>query len=149
MARVRVADSRIRSSCLVVQEQDASGSRDGCTRRRWLWSISQPKSECGCCEILIFRGCRVRLNLYVFTLYCNPDQDDRIFVVLLTSLAAVLAEDVRASFLLVGDLNGHHQEWLGSMTTNRHNVAACDFATVSDCDQLVIGPTHVCTWWDT
>ena len=29
------------------------------------------------------------------------------------SLPAVQAEDVRASFLFVGDLNGHHQEWLG------------------------------------
>ena len=28
-------------------------------------------------------------------------------------MAAVQAEDVRASFLFVGDLNGHHQDWLG------------------------------------
>ena len=32
------------------------------------------------------------------------------------SMAAVQAEDVRASFLFVGDLNDHHQEWLGSTT---------------------------------
>ena len=57
-------------------------------------------------------------------------------------MAAVQAEDVRASFLFVGDLNGHHQEWLGSTTTNRHGVAAFDFATVSGCDQLVVDPTH-------
>ena len=49
---------------------------------------------------------------------------------------------MRASFLFVGDLNGHHQEWLGSPTTIRHGVAAFDFATVSGCDQLVVGPTH-------
>ena len=30
------------------------------------------------------------------------------------------------------------------MTTNRHGVAAFDFATVSGCDQLVAGPTHGC-----
>ena len=36
---------------------------------------------------------------------------------------------MRASFLFVGDLNGHHQEWLGTTTTN-------------GCDQLVVGPTH-------
>ena len=54
----------------------------------------------------------------------------------------MLAADVRASFLFVGDLNGHHQEWLGSTTTNRHGVVALDFETVSGCDQLVIGPTH-------
>ena len=52
------------------------------------------------------------------------------------------AENVRASFLFVGDLNGHYQEWLGSATTNRHGVTAFDFATVSGCDQLVVGPTH-------
>ena len=49
---------------------------------------------------------------------------------------------IRASFLFVGDLNGHHQEWLGSTTTNRHGVEAFNFATVSGCDQLVVGPTH-------
>ena len=57
-------------------------------------------------------------------------------------MAAVQAEDVRASSLFVGDLNGHHQEWLGSTTTNRHGVAAFDFATVSGCDPFVVGPTH-------
>ena len=86
----------------------------------------------------------MRQNLYVFSLYRNPDLDDRIFDGLLTSMAAVQAEDVHASFLFVGDLNGHHQGWLGSTTTNRHGVAAFDFATVSGCDQLVVGLTHAC-----
>ena len=36
--------------------------------------------------------------------------------------------------MFVGDLNGHHREWLGSTTTNRHGVAAFDFATVFGCD---------------
>ena len=49
-----------------------------------------------------------------------------------------------ALFLFVGYLNGHHQEWLGSTTTNSHGVAAFDFATVSGCDQLVVGPTQAC-----
>ena len=98
--------------------------------------------------MLIFRVCGARQNLYVFSLYGNPDLDDRIFACLLTSLAAVQAEDVRASFLFVSDLNGHHQEWLGSpvvlqpLQPNRHGVAAFYFATVSGCDQLVVGPTY-------
>ena len=61
---------------------------------------------------------------------------------LIDSNGSRAAADVRASFLFVGDLNGHHQEWLGSTTTNRHGVADLDFATVSDFDQLVIGLTH-------
>ena len=32
--------------------------------------------------------------------------------------------------------------WGLPTTTNRHGVAAFDFATVSGCDQLVVGPTH-------
>ena len=57
-------------------------------------------------------------------------------------MAAMQAEDVRASFLFVGDLNDHHQEWLGYTTTNRHGVAAFDFVTLSGCDELVVSPTH-------
>ena len=78
----------------------------------------------------------------MFSLHRNPDLDDRIVYCLLTSMAAVQAEDVRASFMFLGDLNGHHKEWLGSTTTNRHGVAAFDFATVSGCNQFVVGPTH-------
>ena len=54
---------------------------------------------------------------------------------------AVQTEDIRTSLMFVGDLNGHHQEWLGSTTTNRHGDADFDFATVSGCDQLVVSPT--------
>ena len=78
----------------------------------------------------------------MFSLYRNPDLDDRVFDCLLISMAAVQAEDVPAYFLFVGDLNGHHQEWLGSTITNRHGVTGFDFATVSGCYRLVVGPTH-------
>ena len=74
----------------------------------------------------------------MFSLYL----DDRIFYCLLASMVAVQAEDICASFLFVGDLNGRHQEWLGSTITNRHGVAAFDFATVSGCDRFVVGPTQ-------
>ena len=49
-------------------------------------------------------------------------------------MAAVQADDIRAYLLFVGDLNGHHREWLGSKSTNRHGVVAFDCATVSSCD---------------
>ena len=91
-----------------------------------------------CC----FLGFVVWERTYVFSIYRNPVLDDRIFDCLLTSMAAVQAEDVRASFLFVGDLNSLLQKWLGSTTTSRHGVAAFDFATVSGCDQLVVGPTN-------
>ena len=64
--------------------------------------------------MLVFRVCGVRQNLYVFSLYRNPDLDDQIFYCLLASMAAMQTEDIHASFLFVGDLNGYQQEWLGS-----------------------------------
>ena len=102
-------------------------------------AFRQPKFQCGYFVMLVFRVCGARQNFYVFSPYRNPDLDDRIYDCSLTMMAAVQAADARASFLFVDDLNGHQQEWLGSTTTNRHAVAALDFATVSCCDQLVIG----------
>ena len=42
----------------------------------------------------------------MFSCYRNPDLDDRIVDCLLGSVAAVQTEEMRASFLFVGDLNG-------------------------------------------
>ena len=106
-------------------------------------AFRQPKFECGCCERLFFRVSGVRENLYLSSRSRNPDLDDQIFDCLpIASMVAVQAEDVRASFLFLGDLNGHRHEWLGSTTKNSHEVASFDFATVSSCDQLVVGPTR-------
>ena len=75
--------------------------------------FAQLKFKCNCCEKYRFLGFVVWDRTFVFSLYRNPDLDGRFFDCLLTSTAAVHAEDVCASFLFVGDLNGHHQEWLG------------------------------------
>ena len=128
MSELLVPDSVALSWC--------AGSR--CLRlESWLHTVEMVTenfanpNECGCYEILVFIVCGVRQNLYVVSLYRNPDLDDHIFHCSLASMAAVQAEDIRASFLFAGVLNGHHQEWLNSTTTNRHGVAAFDFATVS------------------
>ena len=42
----------------------------------------------------------------------------------------------------MGDFNCHHSDWLGSHVTNAHGVAAFHFATLTDCSQLVRGPTQ-------
>ena len=102
----------------------------------------------GCCEMLVFRVCGARQNslnpdLYLFSL--NPDLDHRIFDCLLTSMAAVQAEDVRASFLFADDLNGHHQEWLGSTTTNRRGFVDIDFTWL----RLVGCRSDPSTWCNT
>ena len=87
--------------------QAASCPWDGGICMRWIWSISS-KFECSC-EILVVRVCGLRQNFYLYSLYRSPDQDDQIYDCFLISMAAVHAEDVRESFLFVGDLKGHHQ----------------------------------------
>ena len=98
-------------------------------------------------KMLVFMVYGVRQNLYVYSLYRNPDLDDRIFDCLPAPMAAVQAEDVRASFLFVSDLNGHYQEWLESTTTNRHGVAAFDFASLRL--RSVGCRPNPCWWWNT
>ena len=56
-------------------------------------AFRQPIFECGCYEMLVVRVCGLRQNFYAYSLYRNPDQDDRIYDCLLTSMAAVQAED--------------------------------------------------------
>ena len=86
---------------------------------KWIWSISPTKVfECGCCEMLVFRVCGVRHNLYVFSLYRNRDLDDQIFDCLLTSMVTVQAEDVRVSFLYVGDSTNALSETLDLLMTD-------------------------------
>ena len=72
-------------------------------------AFRQPKFWCGCCEMLVFRVCAAMQNINVLSLYRNPDLDDRIYGCLLTAMAAEQASDERASFMFVGNINGHHQ----------------------------------------
>ena len=102
------------------------------------------KFECGCHEVLVVRVCGRFKNFYLFSLYRNPDLDDGIFDCLLLSMASIQESDPKASFLFVGDVNAHHQQWLNSVSaTDVHGRAAQDFANLSGCDQLVRAPTHI------
>ena len=86
----------------------------------------------------VFGVCGVRQNFYEFSLYHNLDLDDQIIRCLPSSMAAVQAEEVRASFLTVSDMNGDHQEWFGSTTSNPDGVAGFDFEKLFG---LVVCPT--------
>ena len=63
-------------------------------------AFHQPKFECVGCKFLVFKGCGIWQNFYVFSIYRNTDLDDWNYECLLTSMDTVQAEDVRASFLL-------------------------------------------------
>ena len=102
------------------------------------------KYECGCHEVLLTKIVSRFNNYYIFACYRNPDLDDSIYDCLLSSMATIQSVDSKASFVFIGDFNGHHREWLGSISgTNQHGHALLDFSNLSGCDQLVRGPTHI------
>ena len=81
--------------------------RDNFPRARWMMAayvrdrygaVHQPRFECGCCEMLVFRVYDASQHFYVFNLYHNTDQEDLIYECLLASMAAVQAEHVPAIF---------------------------------------------------
>ena len=46
-------------------------------------------------------------------------------------MSDIQQEDKKTAFIFVGDLNAHHQEWIGSVIgTDRHGVAAYDFSNL-------------------
>ena len=71
----------------------------------------QRNCECGCCEIIVVRICISSHNFYVVGVYRNPDLSDKIFYCF-TTMAKVQILDIKASFLLVGDVNAPHNEWV-------------------------------------
>ena len=50
-------------------------------------------------------------------------------VITLTEIAKVQSLDRNAYFLFIGDVNAHHEEWLGPSTTNLHGRVARGFAS--------------------
>lgn len=57
-------------------------------------------------------------------------------------MATIQSFEEEVAFIFVGDMNGHHQEWLGSACTARHGIAAFEFSIVSYWENLVAGPIH-------
>ncbi len=100
------------------------------------------KYECTCHKTVIIRVCAQLHNFYILGSFRNPDSDDTIFDCLLMTI--IQDEDRKAAFVFVGDFNVHHREWLESVSpTDSHGHAALDFAYVSQCSQLVMGPAHL------
>lgn len=108
------------------------------------YSASRNRSAvCGCHEVQVMKVCGRLHNIYLFSIYRNPDLDDGIFDCLLSSMASIQEADRKASFMFFGDFNAHHRDWLNSVSlTDCHGVAALDFATQSGCEQLITEATH-------
>ena len=103
----------------------------------------QKNLECSCHEILCFKIYSKFYNVYIFALYRNPGHDDSIYDCLLEGIALAQSVDRKACFVISGDCNAKHEEWLNSNVTDQHGRAASDFCTAADCIQLIQEPTHI------
>ena len=110
-------------------------------------AFCQPKFECDC-EMLVLRVYGVRQNLCVYSLYCNPDIDDWIFYCVPAEMALLcrLRLSVPLSCLWVILMAIIRSGWVlrprTVMVCGCRTIMVQHFATVSSCDQLVVGPTH-------
>ena len=102
----------------------------------------QKRLECSCHEVLCFKVFSKFYNVYLFALYRNPNHDDSIYDCLLERIAMAQSQDPKASFVICGDCNAKHREWLDSNITDLHGRSALEFCTSSACDQLITEPTH-------
>ena len=78
----------------------------------------------------------------MFALYRNPNHDDSIYDCLLEKIALSQSQDPKASFVICGDCNAKHKEWLDSNITDSHGRSAFEFSAASACDQLISESTH-------
>ena len=83
----------------------------------------------------VFQICS-RKNNFAFT--ANPGHDDSLNNCLLDSMARVHTVDDTAVFVVVGDGNDYHSDWLEWVSpTDRHVRDALGFCNLSGCEQLV------------
>ena len=103
----------------------------------------QKNLECKCHEVLCFKIFSKHYNIYIFALYRNPGHDDSIYDCLLEGIGLAQSLDKKACFVISGDCNAKHQEWLNSNVTDQHGRSAREFCTAADCLQLIQEPTHI------
>ena len=60
------------------------------------------------------------------------------FDFLLTAMVNVQSVDRKSYFLLLGDANGHQEEWLGPSTTSLHTRAERDCASSLEYEQMAM-----------
>ena len=82
-------------------------------------------------------------TFYIGSIYHNPDLDDSIFDCLLMTMVIIQENDVKASFVFIGDFNVHHRDWLSSVSpTDGHGLRALDISSESGCEQIICKLIH-------
>ena len=82
--------------------------------------------------IMVAKVAGSRMNFYFFIVYRSPATNDRVFDCIIGTMGCIQSEDPKSACCFVGDFNCHKSDWLGSNTTDSHDIAALDFATLTD-----------------
>ncbi|XP_071478923.1 uncharacterized protein [Diadema antillarum] len=81
--------------------------------------------------------------IFIFCVYRPPSADDSIYDVISDHIDTIQELHPRSEIIVLGDLNAHHEEWLGNTKTDAYGESAFDFATLNNLHQLVDDPTRI------
>lgn len=81
-------------------------------------------------------------TVFMFCIYRPPSSDDSIYDVIAEHIDTIQGISPRSEIIVLGDMNAHHEEWLGSKKTDTHGESAFDFALIHNLHQLVEQPTR-------
>lgn len=75
---------------------------------------------------LVLWICGSMCNFYMLSLYRSPSGDEILFDYMTDFNATIQSIDQKPVCLFIGDMNGHHQDWLGSTWSGRRGFTAFD-----------------------
>ena len=80
--------------------------------------------------------------VFIFCIYRPPSADDSIYDAITEKIDAIQERHPKSEVIVLGDMNAHHDEWLGSKKTGAHGDSVFEFAVTNNLHQLVDLPTR-------
>ena len=80
--------------------------------------------------------------MFIFCIYRPPSADVSIYDAITDKIDAIQEIHPKSEVIVLGDMNAHHEEWLGGRKTDTHGDSAFQFAVLNNLHQLVDLPTR-------
>lgn len=91
------------------------------------------------CLKLLLPGCLV----FMFCIYRPPSDDDYVYDEISENIDTIQELHPKSEIIVLGALNAHHEDWLGSKKTGIHCGCAHEFAILNNLHQLVDDHTRI------
>ena len=131
----------LRSVSLAMVALNRGGRNPNLVPMVWFFISWQDSAHSGSASWSFFQRMlcfRFAVGKTIFAFTANPGHDDSLNNCLLDSMARVHTVYDTAVFVVVGDANDYHSEWLEWVSsTDRHGRDTLGFCNLSGCEQLV------------